>query len=1419
MAIINESGFLRASKLLDAGGKDKDLSLLIKDVADQETDWLEVKANPFMPPRDDPFYVEGENEDYYEWTNLIKPLIAMANFHGGVLLLGLKEEGGKFQAVDLKNRNNSKVEDEEKGFDNFTRELEECFSKTRFTVVKKKNETTYKIDHPLRDLVVQKRACYQGHLVLAVLVQVSQRCIGVCKTSCDCRSEFISLPNEKIVKNERSSSEELIYYARCSGETGRTREYKTEYDLRSYRECNIGAACRENIRNYYGSIMLKDADALVGRVDECNAVSKILDQGKSPLITGGAGIGKTSVAIKLAQKWVGGCAQGCVVVNVNAEKMEKLEEAFFSGDFRRLIESQTEGFQWQNRNDATEVCKDVLSWLKLYGIKCLVIYENVEDVRLLAPSEISRFCGYDGADHVSFCFVSRRHGALRNTGMVEPYELPDLSEKDALELLERRNPFQDAEEKSAALEIVRLPEVAGYRAWVLDIISARMASDEVPSYRYVLKGLKRDLSGTIVAAGEDGDVMTPSMREGKSTVQKLLEPSLTIFDKKPKSLDLLLLSLFFPPDRFGRAEIAELYRSVFGVPPEEDGEDWAHEFGEMIRPMLDRHIWLRSGNGFAMHRLTAEGVRGKYGKELSEVWARLSAYLEKYVTVKIDLRRIPTVLSILRAAAGMGFADDVKRLCLDTENLADSHFLSRAIEFCSISIDKDKDDLEGLIDSFRSDDSVAAMYMCAQYDVARNCTELRPVEDALMNIVDERRSDDGTDASTWHYVALAYQLLGDIFLYKLSEQCAFSCYCQAVEIMCGRLKMNSHPDVLRGVCRLYDVGRRCHHWNEETSKRVVEMSENLGASLALAFRYRTEGDYEYALLSDENELQLHADLAEMDDEDGSGAVRAFVKARLSIALRWYQKCAEVLGEVGVGATPCFLVECYMAELHDHANSVLCKYGGAEDLRQESVRRFEGIVDKYGLADSSDFKEFCQGGGSAVEDDGGNVRFLCKRLLKYVQRVRDCETPEYPDSIDRLFDRLSVNSRDVANSYWYVEENYFGTYSLARRMPDRFLPYRYQMALDNAVDLAERQAVADRLLQLLSLFLNKSDFECPAACEVLGVSVQELQSVCQNLEALCVDAEELFIRLVKSYDVKGREEKALALVSGMIQLWASKGLDERWRRDMATLGEIYYSRQDYKESLRIYDEINRKTGRESDAGRYAFERCRCCELMNDGDAVRRIIQGSQDGTEYYRLLADMVELCSKHGLPRLEWYVKQMIELGASKVEAIWAVLRETGGSTVRDDGKGAGTVSGRVVQLCEDVSHFCEAVSCLYAKLKSYAALHERMGERGLSTRDKFEAGRLAKLAIDLCTVKIEVHRASLRAAGGFVVRNGKTGEETETEDVACLYKELKNRAELYEKIGAKELCAKDTADAEKLATEVRERLPGRLMIWMIDGL
>lgn len=1321
---IRDNGYQCARKLMEDGGEARDLAPMIKAVADQETEWLEVKANPFMPAEGDPYYVKGESADYYEWKNLVKPLIALANFHGGVLLLGIeedKENGGKFKTVPLKNRKNEVVD--EAGFDSFKNELAACFGKSKFEFkdVENGKDMTYEVSRPLSELISYEpyKAFYQGELVLAIFVRVSDRGVGVIRSIRDRHTELVP-HHDKKGNDIYPTVEKLtktIYLVRSPGEQGRddAKFFEREADLRSYRMRNVGAACKDNIENYIGVISLRDADNLVGREKECNAVRNILEGGKLPLITGGAGVGKTSLATMIAKIWVGGCAQVCVVVKVDAEKMEKLEEAFLSGDFRRLIESQTEGFQWQNRNDATEVCKDALVWLQKRGVKCLVIYDNIEDVRLLAKSEVSRFCGYDGADFVSFCFVSRRHGALRDMGMVEPYELPDLSEEDAMRLLEQKNPFRDEDEKSAALAIVRLPEVAGYRAWVLDIISEQMKYEELPTYCYKLKQLKRDLASTVDDAGLDGDVKTPSMREGKSTVQKLLEPSLTIFDKKPKSLDLLLLSLFLPPDSFGRAEIAELYRSVFGIPPEENEEDWAHEFGEMIRPMLDRHVWLKAGDGFAMQRLTAMGVRGKYGKELSEVWAKLSAYLEKYVTAKIDLGRIPTVLSILSAAAGMGFADDVKRLCLYTENRADSHFLSRAIEFCI-----DNCYLRDLIKSFRSDNSVAAKYMCAQYDVARNLTELRPVVDALMNIVDEQRSDDGTDVLTWHYVALAYLLLGDMFSDKLSKNCAFGCYCNAVEIMHCRLDWDSHPDVLRAVNRLYDVCRGCHVWSDEVDRRVLELNEKSGASLDLAFRCRTEGDYEYALLSDSYELQLHADVSEMDDEDGPDAVQKFVRARLNIALRWYQKCAEVLSEVGVGATPCFLIECYMAEFYDHVNSALRDYGGSDDLRQESERRLVEIVEKYDLVNTDEFRDFCRGGKVDVENCGGNIKYLCNRLLKYVQGVRDGGRSDCPDALDGLFGRLSVNSGDVANTYAYVKNNshWWGR------------PFQFPRTFDESVDLEKMCGIAKRFLFLLAQFLKGSDFKCPAVCEFLRISGPEFRDAYHDIGPMNEDKKCFLDSLIESCGVKGRMEDAVDLLEGRMRLWESRGLDDYWRRDMETLGEMYYSRQNYKASLQTYDEIIRRFGRESGTCGYAYERCRCYELMNDSESVQRIFHESQGGMGY-QTLAAMSELCSSRGLPRFEWYVKRMIELSSSKIEAF----------------------------------------------------------------------------------------HASLRAAGGFVVRNEKTGEESENENVVYLYKELKNRAELYEKIGEEGLCGNDKADAEKLAKEVSERLPGRLMIWMIDGL
>jgi len=79
-----------------------------------ETDWLEFKAALGPPTGQDP--EKGENAADYQW-HVARSLIALANNHGGVLLLGVDDRGW---GVGLEASDPRGIE-KKGGFDSFVR--------------------------------------------------------------------------------------------------------------------------------------------------------------------------------------------------------------------------------------------------------------------------------------------------------------------------------------------------------------------------------------------------------------------------------------------------------------------------------------------------------------------------------------------------------------------------------------------------------------------------------------------------------------------------------------------------------------------------------------------------------------------------------------------------------------------------------------------------------------------------------------------------------------------------------------------------------------------------------------------------------------------------------------------------------------------------------------------------------------------------------------------------------------------------------------------------------------------------------------------------------------------------------------------------------------------------------------------------
>ncbi len=168
------SAYDLCSRVLTAS--EGDASALIKLAGGQETDWLEFKAT-CEPPSSG---IEiGSNADDFRW-HVAKAVVALANTHGGCLLLGVDDEG---KAVGLAPSDPSgKIEKE--GMDLFLQHLDQAvFRRVAGWKCSKKGLITFDDSLP-ENLIDYRLASLGGVPVIAVLVKpaaAGESCLYCCE--------------------------------------------------------------------------------------------------------------------------------------------------------------------------------------------------------------------------------------------------------------------------------------------------------------------------------------------------------------------------------------------------------------------------------------------------------------------------------------------------------------------------------------------------------------------------------------------------------------------------------------------------------------------------------------------------------------------------------------------------------------------------------------------------------------------------------------------------------------------------------------------------------------------------------------------------------------------------------------------------------------------------------------------------------------------------------------------------------------------------------------------------------------------------------------------------------------------------------------------------------------------------------------
>ena len=412
---------------------DNDAEALFKASKEQESCWMELKADPFCLQSKEA--KEGDRR-----LHTIKAVMALVNTRGGCVLFNV-DDTTHAPVETVRYRDGSVVGDDR---DRYHRQIDDfLFKNRRF----EKSDGTFSYDFDLKSRCEFAKAVYRGRTVSALIVRPSEG-----------RNYCVA----------RVDGRELVY-VRAPGDMGKSFEMPLTDLLKRERpplpfDSARSGKCFDNMPA--PSVDFQGRKRELEALKECHLAD---DPWRIPLLFGAAGIGKTEIAYK----YVSVCRDAFdTIVLVRAGDCGSLPEAMAriaaDPEFRRVCLPGT------SRRDADGLETEELFERIRIRIssgelgRVLFVLDDVRHSDVLRSSIVLHYFPEEARRHLRLLATSRYPCLNFPPGdSVLLIEVSPLSSVESLALLERKRPFPNEREKNFAS---RIADILGWNPWALDLV-------------------------------------------------------------------------------------------------------------------------------------------------------------------------------------------------------------------------------------------------------------------------------------------------------------------------------------------------------------------------------------------------------------------------------------------------------------------------------------------------------------------------------------------------------------------------------------------------------------------------------------------------------------------------------------------------------------------------------------------------------------------------------------------------------------------------------------------------------------------------------------------------------------------------------------------------------------------------------------